>query len=219
MRNILLLTLLTLFACGNDELMNEVTFSGLVIETDTNDKKQLQGIKIDLLVPVSIGIDSILQSTTTDSEGKYLFQVDNLNNRFELYKIDISDAYYKRCIELLDPDMTSSGHRTIKRNSVNIWNLNACVTGKVETIVSKQSTLTKDTISIVVSTKYPNGTYFTDSNPISVTHNKQWTNVYFYNVVRSVRYTIELKKENGDIISWTEEKELIPKETITFDIE
>lgn len=219
MRYIFLLTLLTLLSCENDRLLSKVSFSGQVIDTDSGDNTPLQGVNIDLLVPISTGIDSILQSTTTDSKGKYLFQIEDLADRFEYFKIDISNDYYKRCIELLTPDMTSSGHKTIDRNSVNVWNLNACVTGKIETIISKQSSLTKDTLNIVVGTKYPNGTYFIDLNAISVTDDKQWTKAYYYNVVRSVKYQIELKKENGDIISWTEERELKPKETVVFNID
>jgi hypothetical protein len=219
MRYIFLLTLLAIVSCENDEPKKDILFSGQVIDSDSPDKISLQGIKIDLQVPISPIQDSIINSTITNSNGRYFFTVKDLNEKFEFYKVEISDEYYKRCIELLTPDMTTSGHRTINRNTENVWDLNACLTGKVETIISRQSTLTKDTINIIVSTKYPSGTYFTDLNPISVTDNKQWTKVYYYNVVRSVKYIIELKKENGDIISWTEEKELIPKETVTFEIE
>lgn len=218
MRYIFILTILGLIACENDELSTGVTFSGQVVDADSNDKVPLQGIKIDLLVPKSFGVDSIFQSTITDTKGKYLFQIKDLDNNFTFFKIDVSDDYYKKCIELLAPDMTTSGHKTIQRNSLNVWNLNACVTGKVETIISKQSGLTKDTLRIVVGTKYPDGTYITDLNAISVSGNKQWTKFYYFNTVRSVKYLIELKKENGDILSWTEEKELNPKETIQFNI-
>lgn len=219
MRYILLLGLLGLIACENDEFGSAVSFSGQVTDNDSDNKPPLVGAKIDLLVQTSLGIDTILSSTITDSKGKYRFQVEALDDRFEYFKVDISDEYYKRCTELLTPDMTSSGHKAIERHSLNVWNLNSCVTGKIETIISKQSPLTKDTLNIVVGTKYPNGTYLFVSDPISVTGNKQWTKDYYFNVVRSVKYLIELKKENGDIISWTEERELKPKETIGLNIE
>lgn len=208
-----------LLGCENDRLLNKVSFSGKVIDTDTADKVPLQGIQVDLLVQKSIGVDSILKSTITDSKGKYSFQVEDLDDYFQFYKVVISHEYYSGCFEPITPDMTISGHKSIKRTSVNIWNLNACVTGKVETTISKKSNLTKDTLSIVVSTRYPNNTYITDLNSITVTADTQWTKAYFYNVVRSVKYIIELKKENGEILSWTEEKELRPKEKIKFEIE
>jgi UDP-glucose 4-epimerase len=107
----------------------------------------------------------------------------------------------------------------IQRTSENIWNLGACVTGKVKTTISKASALTKDTLNIVVSTRSPYDNYFIDSNPITVTTDTLWTKAYYYNDVGLIQYIIELKKENGDIIRWIEEKELQPKETIKFDIE
>lgn len=218
MRYFFLLALVGIIACETEEIRNGVTFSGQVIDADSPEKTFLQGIKIDLQVPISFSEDSILNSTLTDSNGKYLFTIKDLDESFEFYKVEISDEYHKRCFELLKPDMTISGHKIIKRNAQNVWDLNSCVTGKVETSILKKSA-TKDTIRIVVSTQYPRGTYFTDLNAVSVTDNKHWTNFYYYNGVRSVKYIIDLKKENGDIVSWTEEKELKPKETIKFDIE
>ena len=197
MKKLLPFILLTLlFNCDSDEEPTQLKFTGQVVDGDAIFHTPLKNVWVKIawfnLTPSFIKTDSVL----TDESGNYSFVVEN-DPAIRYYTIDVQDDYWFGCTDFFQPiSMLQHIFWNVDRDRTNTSTINACMTGLVKLVFTKSST-SKDTVSF--SGKF--GIF--RSFPTRVSRSTVIENYYFSDKVKSVDYDFKLKKENGELVTWT----------------
>jgi hypothetical protein len=184
-----------LFNCDSDEEPARLKFTGQVVDGDAMFQTPLKNVWVKITyynpTPSFIKTDSVL----TDESGNYSFVVDN-DPAIQLYTLDVQDDYWFGCTNFFQASRFQYIFRDVDREETNTSTLNVCMTGLVKLVFTKSST-SKDTVS--VSGKVGIFRFF----PTKVSRSMVIENYYFSNRVSSVDYDFKLRKENGEVVTWT----------------
>ncbi|MBX2964596.1 MAG: hypothetical protein KF845_00520 [Cyclobacteriaceae bacterium] len=211
MRKVFGLMLLSLlFSCETENLVPELKFNGLIKDGDLATTVPVSNIKVKIIY-YGEGTDYIsMDSTLTDSNGKYSFSKLNRDG-IKKYFVHVDDEFIEKCNDPYPMPATRIFifPKDVDELNVNHDTINICLTGKIKLTLTKLDVTAKDTLTISPVVKTKSADIISISSKIS--ESAQWTNQFFTKTVTSVEYKFSLKKENGEVTGWVIERDIQPR--------
>lgn len=216
MKKIIGLIFLTLlFRCDTKDAIPELRFSGHVKDGDPSSSIKLANIKVNLFCFDSRSEIVKTDSTFTNEEGNYSFNITNEDSTITQYFIQIENDYIKKCSSFFPIDILI--HRKVDELDLNSDTIEVCETGNIRLSVTKLNMETKDTLTINKTIKTNSADVILNST--IVTESKEWTDYYFTKSVIGIEYNFNIKRENGQLEAWSEYKAVEPKTTKELNVE
>ena len=218
MKNYLLALLsFGLCTCASEVAEKRLTFNGHIMQGDVVPSVPLANVWIKIrLYGEALSLISA-DSMKTDVNGNYSFVFPDTES-VKQYSVLLRDEYYFKCTSFILPELNDFIlPDDIDRSTAISDTISACVTGKIKLRFTKLNTPAKDTLFVAPKVKLsPSITLI--EYPTTVFEEMEMVSCYFAKSVVSIEYHFQLKKESGEITTWTVSKDLEAQTTQQLDI-
>ena len=200
-----------LFNCGSNDVEPFLILKGLVVNDDTGISVPLPNskIKVEYMSAYSLGNPSVIEkdSTTTDSNGKYVFKKADKDNHISRYVIYSGEDFLKKCSSSITIPTLS-----VVKVGTYLDTIILCTSGKLRLICNKVNP-NKD--SLIINCTVLSNSFTRILQTKIIGESKELTDEYIVKSNTSIEYKFSYKKEDGSITTGPEVKKTIPPKVTT----